>query len=140
MSAADGLSPAQFGFHVVPKEEWADAQDMAMNSVHSSGIPRRVALHPDTVVHTGQQHIYPRTVQRYVDNPPSRQRKLFEALPEEHREEVSLAHPETYEDVSVPEVMRHKGKLYMGEGHHRLAAARQQGKSLAVHLYDSRET
>lgn len=107
---SNNLSPQQFGFLPRPEEEWYDArvQDYA-------GVREIPVDHP---LHTGQRTLYADRVQHYVEHPES-----------EHlgRDRIDKDYPH-----ALPEVYRTTAddgvtRDYMGEGHHRVAAARVRG-------------
>lgn len=115
MSASDHLSPSQFGLHQSDPETWDDARSNT-DWVGERDFPLTTPLH------TGQERMYPERVQHYVDNPTS-----------EHvgRDKMDKDYPH-----SPPEVYHWEGKNYLGEGHHRVAAAIRRGdKSVKVAYY-----
>lgn len=105
------LNPEQFGFVRRPEAEWHDAM------ANTDGVGTR-EIRVDHLLHTGQDHMYPDRVQHYVKNPES-----------EHvgRDPIDRDYPN-----EPPEVYRYVGdddvtRDYVGEGHHRIAAARLRG-------------
>jgi hypothetical protein len=111
MSAYDHISPEQFGFNTMDHDEW---HDIVMGD-HGDPTQRRIPV--DSEIHTGQKGIVPIRVQEYQE---SRGQKSFMG------------------SMQPVEVVEHQGRLVMGEGHHRLAAARENGqKTIRVHYFRS---
>lgn len=109
------LSPHQFGFLPADEDTWGVARSNT-DWVGERDLPL------DTPIYTGQVDMYSDRVKHYVDNPQS-----------EHvgRDKIDKDYPHT-----PPEVYHWEGKNYMGEGHHRVAAARARGdKSIRVSYY-----
>ena len=104
------VSPAQFGFLTVSQDEWSEKTlDTAMHP-EVERVQRRIST--KAPIHTGQEHIYPDVVEEYASRG-----KRAAASRRGDRAEVYDA----------------GGKLYMGDGHHRMAAARAAGqKSIRV--------
>lgn len=97
MSGSDHLSPTQFGFHMVDHDEWDNA---LMSGFRTEG--KMGPLDVNATLHTGQDQISAKFVEHYA----------------------AKAEPTADHDI---EVYHHGGKQYLGDGHHRLAAARQNG-------------
>jgi hypothetical protein len=110
MAAPDHLSPGQFGFVEGSHEDWIAAQQ----KYDGKGKPVRLNL-SKVRLHTGQPGIFPDRVKEYVDHP-------------------GLA---SATSRYIPaEVYQHDGNLWVGEGHHRIAAAIQRGqKTTRARLY-----
>lgn len=109
MSAADYLSPDQFGFKEASYDDWDDAMLSHMKKTPTPG-----KIDPSMELHTAQDHISRRWVEVYAKDP--------EVVAVARREPIELFH--------------HEGRVFVGNGHHRLAAARQKGqKSIAVMNY-----
>lgn len=102
MAADEHLSPSQFGFVEGNHDDWVSA----MQSWDGKGQRTRVNL-ATTELHTGQRGIFPERVKEYVERP-------------------GMASA-TSRDLPV-EIYQHQGKTWIGEGHHRVAAARQRGQ------------
>lgn len=68
-------------------------------------------MHPDEALHTTQQGLSGEDVQRYVAQP-----KAVPFNPLSRR----------------PRIIEHEGELWIHDGHHRIAAARSQGRPIRV--------
>jgi hypothetical protein len=110
MAAPDHLSPGQFGFVEGSHEDWIAAQQKY------DGKGRSIRLDLSRArLHTGQPGIFPDRVKEYVDQ-PGLSSATSRYIPKE--------------------VYQHEGNLWVGEGHHRIAAAIQRGqKTTRARLY-----
>lgn len=76
----------------------------------NAGTGQTKHIPTDTVLHTGQRSMYKPGVDQYAKDPGHQ--------------------------PYLPEVYHHEGRDYMGDGHHRVAAARQRGdKTIEVNYY-----
>lgn len=109
MSADNHLSPNQFGFPKVKKREWLDALDAGDNGAYegTNAFDGYKRVPTSTVSHTAQPRLYPEGVEKYKSNPRIGGVQAFEGP-------INL--------------VKHQGKVYQGEGHHRMAAARARGQ------------
>ena len=109
-----GIEPAErHGYTPVPESEWREVQSRGRGATFT---PQRIST--STPVHTGQPGVYRDTVEHYAANPHLIQRQ---------DDPVEVIHDPL------------SGKLYMGQGHHRLAAARLAGKkTIKAHVYQAR--
>lgn len=107
---SEHLNPAQFGFHEDDPETW----EQALAHYEEGGTPGRIRL--DAELHTGQGQMFPDAVEYYADKPGRASA--------------------TSRDVGPVEIYEHDGKTWVGEGHHRIAAARSRGqRSMRVKRY-----
>lgn len=115
---SDHLSPAQFGFVETSPEEWNAARQ------HYDGKGRSVRLNlARTQLHTGQPGLFPERVQEYVDRPGLKSATTHSGFGSAWDSPV--------------EVYRHEGRVFVGEGHHRIAAALKSGqKTMRARLYE----
>jgi len=97
------LSPLQFGWKLTTSEAHSQA------NAARRGTPTRRSVSADIELHTGQGNIFKNRVDDYA----SGGYKAPGGVP-------------MYGDER-PELVEHEGKVYIGEGHHRLAAAKQRG-------------
>lgn len=104
------LNPAQFGF--ITDAGTAPAK-------YDAGAPSTVKVQPDAPLHTTQTGISGDDVTRYVENPKAVPFNAF-----------SLR----------PTLINHEGTLWVHDGHHRIAAARQNGKAITATVYPSLPT
>jgi hypothetical protein len=110
-----------------PELENTDEENSRMDSAMKT---RDLAIFHDlpsnVEVHTSQSQIDRAGIRSYIDNRNS------------HTNKVS--HPVFGSGPDVPEVYRHSGKLWLFEGHHRLAASRLKGEtSTKVSLWNTGE-
>lgn len=111
------LNPDQFGFVPRPEEEWYDARA-------NTDYQGERDVDPNMLLHTGQDAIYPDVVKHYVEHPDS-EHVNRDRMDKDYPHEP----PQVYRFVGDDNVPRD----YVGEGHHRIAAARVRGdKSIRV--------
>lgn len=104
------LSPSQFGFQEGDPHTW----EAALAKYDEGGRPGRIRL--DQELHTGQGQMFPDAVQHYSEKPGR--------------------HAATSREMGPVEIYHHDGKTWVGEGHHRIAAALSRGqKSMRVMRY-----
>lgn len=106
MAADDHLSPTQFGFKNVTHDEWYSAMQgqSDFDLPYDGGTPGRID--PSTELYTGQTRLSPEALEHY------RGRKT------------------TRSDHAI-EIYHYDGKKYLGDGHHRMAVARERGQKSA---------
>lgn len=112
--ADHGIDPiADHGFVPVPEDEWRDVQHRMVGE--GSSYARR-SISTSMPLHTGQLGVYADTVAEYAGNLKSAMRQ----------------------DDPI-EIIKDGDKTYMGQGHHRMAAARMAGrKRITVDEYTAR--
>lgn len=109
MTGSDHLSPAQFGFKPASYDEWDEALGRGFGTSGTRG-----RINPQMDLHTAQDYIDKDSVDSYA------------------------AQKRIRGDHDV-EIYHLGGKAYVGDGHHRLAAARQKGqKSMTVTHFGDR--
>ena len=100
------LNPSQFGFIEGDKSTWEGALDKFSED---GGVRGRIS--PNAELHTGQQSMSQFQVDHYTERKAMRSH-------------------------TPVEIYHHEGKMWLGEGHHRIAAARAKGqKSIGVVHY-----
>lgn len=106
MAADEHLSPSQFGFKEGTPEDWNSALEQ-----YDGDRSRRGRIDPNVELHTGQRSMSQEMVDHYV----------------------SMRRMDAGHSV---EIYHHGGKSWVGDGHHRIAAARAKGqKTLGVIHY-----
>lgn len=115
---SDHLSPSQFGFIEAPHEDWLAAQQKY------DGKGRNVRLDlTRTPLHTGQPGIFPDRVKEYMEHPGLKSATTHSGFGRAYDSPV--------------EVYRHEGRVFVGDGHHRIAAALKSGqKTMRARLYE----
>lgn len=113
MAAPEHLSPSQFGFVEGSHDDWIAAQQK-----WNPEKGRSVRLNLSKVrLHTGQPGIFPDKVQEYVEHPGLKSATTHSGFGKSYDSPV--------------EVYQHGGNIWVGEGHHRLAAAMKRGQKTA---------
>lgn len=113
MAGSDHLSPSQFGFVEGSHDDWMNAQRK-----WSQDGGRSVRLDLSKVrLHTGQPGLFPDRVQEYVERPGLKSAATHSGFGKAYDSPV--------------EVYSHGGNIWVGDGHHRLAAAMKKGQKTA---------
>lgn len=108
--SGEHLSPSQFGFVEGSHDEWMAAQSKWDPKTSRSG---RLNLQRARL-HTGQPGIFPERVREYQERPGLKAKTTHSGFGPAYDSPV--------------EIYRHNGELWVGEGHHRIAAAKQSGQ------------